>query len=407
MSHSPSLPDRPRLELDPEMSDAERLEAIRQHFRRIVQVNEELETRLADAEGRRGELKDDVEQLKRENEVLKTSSLYIASVEEITDDGVVIKQHGNNQEVLTQAASRLDEDLRPGDRVAINDSFAVQQVLDDETDSRAQAMEVTESPDVEYADIGGIDDQIREVREAVEDPLENPEQFETVGVEPPSGVLLHGPPGTGKTMLAKAVANESDATFIKMAGSELVRKFIGEGARLVRDLFELAAEREPAVIFIDEIDAVAAKRTDSKTSGDAEVQRTMMQLLSEMDGFDDRGEVRIMAATNRFDMLDEAILRPGRFDRLIEVPEPGAEGRERILEIHTADMNVADGVDLGVVARDLDGYSGADIASLATEAGMFAIRDGRTEVTQADFEQARDKLQDADTEDEQVINYQY
>jgi proteasome regulatory subunit len=208
-------------------------------------------------------------------------------------------------------------------------------------------------------------------------------------------------------MLAKAVANESDATFIKMAGSELVRKFIGEGARLVRDLFELAAEREPAVIFIDEIDAVAAKRTDSKTSGDAEVQRTMMQLLSEMDGFDDRGEVRIMAATNRFDMLDEAILRPGRFDRLIEVPEPGPEGRERILEIHTEDMNVADGVDLGSVARDLDGYSGADIASLATEAGMFAIRDGRTEVSQADFEQARDKLQDADKEDEQVINYQY
>ncbi|QAU13835.1 AAA family ATPase [Halorubrum sp. BOL3-1] len=407
MSHSPSLPDRPRLEIDPEMSDAERLEAIRQHFRRIVQVNDELEDRLADAEGRRGELKGDVEQLKHENEVLKTSSLYIASVEEITDDGVVIKQHGNNQEVLTQAASRLDEDLRPGDRVAINDSFAVQQVLDDETDSRAQAMEVTESPDVTYADIGGIDDQIREVREAVEDPLESPEQFEEVGVEPPSGVLLHGPPGTGKTMLAKAVANESDATFIKMAGSELVRKFIGEGARLVRDLFELAAEREPAVIFIDEIDAVAAKRTDSKTSGDAEVQRTMMQLLSEMDGFDDRGEVRIMAATNRFDMLDEAILRPGRFDRLIEVPEPNGEGRERILEIHTEGMNVAEGVDLGAVARDLDGYTGADIASLATEAGMFSIRDGRTEVTQADFEAARDKLQDAEAEDEQVINYQY
>ena len=407
MSHSPSLPDRPRLELDPEMSETERLEAIRQHYRRILQVNNELEDRLEDAQGRRGELKTDVDELKRENEVLKTSSLYIASVEEITDDGVVIKQHGNNQEVLTQAATRLDSDLRPGDRVAINDSFAVQQVLDDETDSRAQAMEVTESPDVEYADIGGIDEQIREVREAVEDPLENPEQFEAVGVEPPSGVLLHGPPGTGKTMLAKAVANESDATFIKMAGSELVRKFIGEGSRLVRDLFELAAEREPAVIFIDEIDAVAAKRTDSKTSGDAEVQRTMMQLLSEMDGFDDRGEIRIMAATNRFDMLDEAILRPGRFDRLIEVPEPDAEGRARILEIHTQDMNVAEGTDVSDVAADLDGYSGADIASLATEAGMFAIRDGRTEVTQTDFEQAREKLQDAEQTEEQVINYQY
>ena len=407
MSHSPSLPDRPRLELDPEMSEAERLEAIRQHYRRIVRMNDELADRLDDARGRRGELKSDVDELKRENEVLKTSSLYIASVEEITEDGVVIKQHGNNQEVLTQTATRLNADLRPGDRVAINDSFAVQQVLDDETDSRAQAMEVTASPDVTYDDIGGIDDQIREVREAVEDPLENPEQFETVGVEPPSGVLLHGPPGTGKTMLAKAVANESDATFIKMAGSELVRKFIGEGARLVRDLFELAADREPAVIFIDEIDAVASKRTDSKTSGDAEVQRTMMQLLSEMDGFDERGEIRIMAATNRFDMLDEAILRPGRFDRLIEVPEPGPEGRERILEIHTRDMNVADDVDVGVVARELEGYSGADIASLATEAGMFAIRDGRTEVVQADFEQARAKLQDAENTDERVINYQY
>ena len=407
MSHSPSLPDRPRLELDPEMSQAERLEAIRQHYRRIVHVNDELEDRLDDAQGRRGDLKADVDKLKRENEVLKTSSLYIASVEEITEDGVVIKQHGNNQEVLTQASTRLNTDLRPGDRVAINDSFAVQQVLDDETDSRAQAMEVTASPNVSYDDIGGIDDQIREVREAVEDPLENPEQFETVGVEPPSGVLLHGPPGTGKTMLAKAVANESDATFIKMAGSELVRKFIGEGSRLVRDLFELAAEREPAVIFIDEIDAVASKRTDSKTSGDAEVQRTMMQLLSEMDGFDERGEVRIIAATNRFDMLDEAILRPGRFDRLIEVPEPDAEGRERILEIHSAEMNVADEVDVAAVARELDGYSGADIASLATEAGMFAIRDGRAEVLQEDFEQAREKLQDAEGTEEQVINYQY
>ncbi|GAB3413085.1 proteasome-activating nucleotidase [Haloparvum alkalitolerans] len=407
MSHSPSLPDRPRLELDPEMTEAERLEAIRKHYERIVQVNEELERRLEDAQGRRDDLKDDVDELKRENEVLKTSSLYIASVEEITEDGIVIKQHGNNQEVFTQASTRMDGDLEPGDRVAINDSFSVQTVLDDETDARAQAMEVDESPDVTYGDIGGIADQIREVREAVEDPLDNPEVFETVGVDPPSGVLLHGPPGTGKTMLAKAVANESDATFIKMAGSELVRKFIGEGARLVRDLFELAQEREPAVIFIDEIDAVAAKRTDSKTSGDAEVQRTMMQLLSEMDGFDERGEIRIMAATNRFDMLDEAILRPGRFDRLIEVPKPDAEGRSRILDIHTEEMNVADDIDLRDLAADLDRYSGADIESLATEAGMFAIRDGRTEVRREDFEDAREKLAQAEETADRAIHYQY
>ena len=409
MSRSPSLPDRPRLDLDPDMSDAERLDAMRQHFQRIVQVNEELSDRLNQAQGRREELQAEVNQLKRRNEVLKTSSLYVATIEESMDDGVVIKQHGNNQEVLTELSPRLESEVEAGDRVAVNDSFSVQTLLDDETDARAQAMEVNESPTVTYGDIGGIDDQVREVREAVEEPLVSPEQFAKVGVEPPSGVLLHGPPGTGKTMLAKAVANETDATFIKMAGSELVRKFIGEGSRLVRDLFELAEERQPAVIFIDEIDSVAAKRTDSKTSGDAEVQRTMMQLLSEMDGFDDRGEIRIMAATNRFDMLDEAILRPGRFDRLIEVPKPGVEGREQILRIHTRDMNIAEEVGFRSLAGELEEYSGADIASLTTEAGMFAIRDDRTVVREDDFREARAKIDETD-EIEQVgefTDYQY
>ncbi len=259
-------------------------------------------------------------------------------------------------------------------------------------------MQISQSPDVTYDDIGGLEDQIREVREAVEAPLVDAAQFETVGIEPPSGVLLHGPPGTGKTMLARAVANETDATFIKMAGSELVRKFIGEGARLVRDLFELAGEREPAIIFIDEIDAIASKRTESKTSGDAEVQRTMMQLLSEMDGFDDRGEVRIIAATNRFDMLDRAILRPGRFDRLIEVPEPDAEGRERILEIHTEEMSLADAVDFAALADETAGLSGAELASLATEAGMFAIRDDRTTVEYDDFRDALAKIREEEDE---------
>ena len=391
------------------MSDAERLTAMRQHYQRIVQVNEELDERLEQASERQEELKVEVDQLKERNEALKSSALYVATVEEVTEDGVVIKQHGNNQEVLTEVSPRLEEELEAGDRVAVNDSFAVQATLDDETDARAQAMEVDESPEVRYDDIGGIDEQVTEVRETVEDPLTKPERFEEVGVDPPSGVLLHGPPGTGKTMLAKAVANETDATFIKMAGSELVRKFIGEGSRLVRDLFELAEEREPAVIFIDEIDAVAAKRTDSKTSGDAEVQRTMMQLLNEMDGFDERGEVRIMAATNRFDMLDEAILRPGRFDRLIEVPKPDEEGRERILQIHTHDMNVADDVDFADLAAGLDDYSGADIAALTTEAGMFAIRDDRTEVRREDFENAREKIEEDDEHGPvgEFTDYQY
>ncbi|WP_247010152.1 proteasome-activating nucleotidase Pan2 [Halorientalis litorea] len=399
MSRSPSLPDRPRLDLDPDMSPAERLDALREHFVKLEQVNEELAEQLESAREQRSELREEVDHLERENETLKTSSLYVATAEELTDEGVVVKQHGNNQEVLTEVSPQLREDLEAGDRVAINDSFSVQAMLEAETDARAQAMEVDASPAVAYDDIGGLEEQILEVREAVEEPLVNAEQFREIGIDPPSGVLLHGPPGTGKTMLAKAVANQTDATFIKMAGSELVRKFIGEGARLVRDLFELASEREPAIIFIDEIDAIAAKRTESKTSGDAEVQRTMMQLLSEMDGFEDRGEIRIIAATNRFDMLDRAILRPGRFDRLIEVPEPDIEGRERILEIHTEAMTLADSVDLGAIAAETDGFSGAELASLATEAGMFAIRDGRTDVRTVDFEDAIEKVTEADTED--------
>ena len=407
MSRSPSLPDRPRLDLDPDMPPEERLSALAEHFRALREVNDQLRSQLEAAEERQSELMDEVDQLERENETLKTSSLYVATAEELTDEGVVVKQHGNNQEVLTEVSPGLREELEAGDRVAINDSFSVQSILDAETDARAQAMEVTEDPEVAYADIGGLEAQMREVREAVEAPLLDAEQFREVGVEPPSGVLLHGPPGTGKTMLAKAVANETDATFIKMAGSELVQKFIGEGSRLVRDLFELASEREPAVLFIDEIDAIASKRTESKTSGDAEVQRTMMQLLSEMDGFDERGEIRIIAATNRFDMLDEAILRPGRFDRLIEVPKPDVEGRERILEIHTSGMNVADGVDFHSLAEGLEDHSGADIASLATEAGMYAIRDERTEVREEDFEAARERLAESTDTPVGALRYQY
>ncbi|PSP47330.1 peptidase [Halobacteriales archaeon QH_7_69_31] len=405
MSQSPSLPDRPTLELDQEMSESERLEALREHYLEVAGVHDQLSGQLEAARERQAELRSEVEDLQAENEALKTSSLYLATVEELTDDQVLLKQHGNNQEVLTDVSPRLHDRLEADDRVAINDSFAIQTVLDTETDARAQAMEISEKPDVTYGEIGGLDDQIREVREAVEDPLTDPGKFETVGIEPPTGVLLHGPPGTGKTMLAKAVAQQTDATFIKMAGSELVQKFIGEGARLVRDLFELAAEREPAIIFIDEIDAIAAKRTESKTSGDAEVQRTMMQLLSEMDGFERRGEISIIAATNRFDMLDRAILRPGRFDRLIEVPQPDATGRERILEIHTGRMNLADDVDLAAIAGDTDGFSGAELESLATEAGMFAIREGRTEIRDGDFRDAHEKVSTDDAPGKPIAFY--
>ncbi len=399
MSRSPSIPDRPHRDIDPDLPDDERLEALRGHYDDLVVVNEQLTTQLETADERRRRLRERVDRVERENETLKSSSLYIATVEDVMDDEAIVKQHGNNQEVLTDVSPRMIDRIEAGDRVAVNDSFSIQTVLSAETDARAQSMEITERPAVSYADIGGIDEQVREVREAVEQPLTDPEMFREIGIDPPSGVLLYGPPGTGKTMLAKAVANETDATFIKMAGSELVRKFIGEGSRLVRDLFEMAREREPAIIFIDEIDAIATRRTESKTSGDAEVQRTMMQLLSEMDGFEARGEIRIIAATNRYDMLDRAILRPGRFDRLIEVPEPSVEGREQILRIHTRGMSVSEDVDFDTLADETEGYSGAEIESLATEAGMFAIRGDRTEVQQQDFLDAYEKMERDDSSD--------
>jgi proteasome regulatory subunit len=378
-------------------SQQEKIESLRERLEDLEDQNEQMRDSLLDANAENNKYQQKLERLSHENEKLKQSPLFVATVQEINDDGVVVKQHGNNQEALTEVTDEMREDIEPDDRVAVNNSLSVVQKLTRETDVRARVMQIDHSPDVTYGDIGGLQDQMREVRETVELPLQQPETFDTVGIQPPSGILLHGPPGTGKTMLAKAVANETDASFIKMAGSELVHKFIGEGAKLVRDLFEVARENEPAVIFIDEIDAIASKRTDSKTSGDAEVQRTMMQLLSEMDGFDERGDVRIIAATNRFDMLDEAILRPGRFDRLIEVPKPDAEGRELIFQIHTRDMNVADEVDFAELAELADDASGADVKAICTEAGMFAIRDDRTEIVKQDFVDAWEKLQGSET----------
>ena len=383
-------------------SQQQKLEALEERLEILEQQNDEMRDKLLDANAENNKYQQKLERLTHENKKLKQSPLFVATVQELTDEGVIIKQHGNNQEALTEVTDEMREELSPDARVAVNNSLSIVKQLDSETDVRARVMQVDQSPEVSYGDIGGIDEQMDEVRETVEMPIESPEMFDEVGIDPPSGVLLHGPPGTGKTMLAKAVANQTDATFIKMAGSELVHKFIGEGAKLVRDLFELARQQEPAVVFIDEIDAIAAKRTESKTSGDAEVQRTMMQLLAEMDGFEDRGQISIIAATNRFDMLDRAILRPGRFDRLIEVPKPDFEGREMIFEIHTRGMTVADDVDFADLADLAAGASGADIKAICTEAGMYAIRDDRVEVATEDFEGAWRKIRQTEEDADEV-----
>ena len=261
-------------------------------------------------------------------------------------------------------------------------------------------MEIETKPDVTYEQIGGLEEQIIEVKETVELPLKEPELFEKIGIDPPKGILLYGPPGTGKTLLAKAVANETNATFIKIVASEFVKKYIGEGARLVREVFELAKEKAPAIIFIDELDAVAAKRLKSSTSGDREVQRTLMQLLAELDGFESRGDIGIIGATNRPDILDPALLRPGRFDRFIEVPLPNEDGRKQILKIHTKRMALDEEADIDLLSDLTDGLSGADLKAVCTEAGMFAIREKRDKVTVADFMDAVDKVVDSEHDEE-------
>ncbi len=271
-------------------------------------------------------------------------------------------------------------------------TLAVVDVLPISIDPFVQAMNVEESPDVTYDDIGGLEEQIEEIRETVELPLLHPELFEKVGIEPPKGVLLCGPPGTGKTLLARAVAHETMATFIRVIGSELVQKFIGEGARIVREIFYMARKRAPSIVFIDELDAVASRRLDIATSGDREVQRTLMQLLSMLDGFDPRGDVRILAATNRPDILDTALTRPGRFDRIIEFPFPDKEARVQIFKIHMRNMNVEADVDMGKLASKTSGASGADLKAICTEAGMFAIRELRDVVCREDFNKAISKV---------------
>ncbi|MDM7940794.1 MAG: proteasome-activating nucleotidase [Methanothrix sp.] len=380
-------------------SFAKRITALESENRSL---SEELETTKVEREEVRAKLFEsliankkylrELERLKKENLLLKRMPLFLATVVEIGNDYVLLRQHGNNQEFITTAPAELMEKLEVNARVAINNSLTIVRVLDHSLDARAKVMELVEAPDVSYEQVGGLESQIQEIRETVELPLTNPKIFEDIGIEPPRGVLLYGLPGTGKTMLAKAVAHESKATFIHMSGSELVHKFIGEGAQLVRDIFQMAREKAPSIIFIDEIDAVGSIRTHDGTTGSAEVNRTMMQLLAEMDGFRTRGDIKIIAATNRIDILDPALLRPGRFDRIIEIPMPSAEGRLKILQIHADKMRKDPDVDLMEIAKITGEASGADLKAIVVEAGMNALRRNASSVNRSDFYSAINKV---------------
>ena len=353
---------------------------------------QDLESQLLDLKVRNEELGREIAQIRRENNQLKRMPLFVAVVIDILDTGeVYLRQQGNNQEYITHVSDEIFPQLKPGTKVAVNNALSIVRIVGNIFDSRVRVMELDESPEVTFDQIGGLEKEIEEVRESVEYPLTKPQIYARVGVDPPKGILLFGPPGTGKTLIAKAVAHEAKATFIRMSGSELVHKYIGEGAQLVRELFSLAREKSPSIVFIDEIDAVGSTRTNDGTSGSAEVQRTLMQLLAEMDGFDTRGDVRIMAATNRVDMLDPALLRPGRFDRVIEIPLPDDVARLEILKIHSCRMRL-EGVDLDRIVEMTGKTTGAELQAVCREAGMMAVRREATGVSRDDFEQAVRKV---------------
>lgn len=345
-------------------------------------------------EGMRLRYEREIKKLREEIEKLRAPPLIIGTIVEVIDDKQMVVRSSTGPRFVVSYAQFIDlKEAVPGAQVGMNQqSLAVVSVVPSQKNPAVYGMEVIESPNVQYDMIGGLSEQIEEIREVVELPLTAPERFERVGVEPPKGVLLTGLPGTGKTLLAKAVANRTSATFIRVVASELVQKYIGEGARMVRDLFALAKERAPSLMFIDELDAVAARRVEDGTSGEREVQRTMMQLLAEIDGFNPRGDVKIIGATNRPDILDPALIRPGRFDRIIEIPMPGIEARKEIFKIHTGKMKLRKDVNIDNLAALTESASGADIKAISTEAGMLAVKGNKKTIGMEDFEKVIKKV---------------
>jgi proteasome regulatory subunit len=365
-------------------------------YRELTEKAQNLLTERVYLENEVGQQKKKVNRLEEEIRMLRSPPHIVGHVQDCIDDDKVVVRSSNGTVFLVAANPRIDaEQLKPGARVALNqDTLSVIEVLHDAWDPLVTGAEMVEKPDITYSDLGGVDEQIQLIKESIELPLTSPESFTRFGIKPPKGVLLVGPPGCGKTMLAKAVASSTDCSFIRLVGSELAQKYIGEGGRMVRELFDLAREKAPSIVFIDEIDAIGAKRLDTATSGDREVQRTLMQLLAELDGFDALDDVKLISATNRPDILDEALLRPGRFDRIIEIPLPNEEGRTSILKLHMDKMPKAKNLSVPKIVSQTKGFSGADLKATCVEAAMVAIRAKRKTVNSKDFRTAIDRISD-------------
>ncbi|KAF9763159.1 26S proteasome regulatory subunit 6B like protein [Nosema granulosis] len=346
-------------------------------------------------------VKKEIETLKREEKHAKEEINRVKSVPlimgqflEPIDNRTAIVGSTAGSNYVVKILSTVDRELlKPNTTVALHrHSSAIVDVLPPEADSTIPILADTEKPNVTYADVGGLDIQKQEIRETVELPLLHKELYNQIGIEPPRGVLLYGPPGTGKTMLVKAVAHHTDATFISVNGSEFVQKYLGEGPRMVRDVFRMAREREPAIIFIDEADSIATKRFDASTSADREVQRVLLELLNQMDGFDQGCNVRVIMATNRADTIDPALVRPGRLDRKIEFPLPDRRQKRLVFSAITSKMSLANDVDIEALVNRPDRISCADINSICQEAGTLAVRNSRYVINQKDFEEAYAKV---------------
>ena len=347
-------------------------------------------------------LREAVVQLKDELTRLRSPPLMVAEIIEIQKSSALIQIPNGNRFFVNLSIDT--KKLKPSDAVLVEQkNLNVIRKINSTKRFNVEQFVIIEKPTVTFKDIGGLKKEENEIKEVIELPLKKPELFKKVGIDPPKGVLLYGPPGTGKTLLGKAVANSTNGTFIEIVGSELVQKFIGEGAKLVKEIFQLAREKAPAIVFIDELDSLAATRMEVGTSGEREVQRTFMQLLAEIDGFKNLGNIKIIGCTNRKDILDPAITRPGRLDRLIFVDNPDAEGVKEIFKIHIKNMTLAKSVDFEEIYKKLEGTSGAEIHAVCTEAGYFAIRDGKTTVSMKHLLDAIEKVKTAEDDDKNFI----
>ncbi|XP_021907437.1 26S proteasome regulatory subunit 4 homolog B [Carica papaya] len=325
---------------------------------------------------------------------LRGSPMSVGNLEELIDENHAIVSTSVGPEYYVGILSLVDKDqLEPGCAILMhNKVLSVVGLLQDEVDPMVSVMKVDKAPLESYSDIGGLDAQIQEIKEAVELPLTHPELYEDIGIKPPKGVILYGAPGTGKTLLAKAVANSTSATFLRVVGSELIQKYLGDGPKLVRELFKVADDLSPSIVFIDEIDAIGTKRYEAQSGGEREIQRTMLELLNQLDGFDSRADVKVILATNRIECLDPALLRPGRIDRKVEFPLPDIKTRRHIFQIHTSKMTLADDVNLEEFVTTREELSGADIKAICTEAGLLALRERRMKVMHEDFKKAKEKV---------------